>query len=160
MAIKLQSAMEYLTTYGWAILIIAIVLVALFQIINSAPSQLQTCLMPAGFACPAFYLASNGVLFVNLIQTTQYPITVTALGCVNPESLSHMYNANQITPYNSISMPIGSNYTFSVTCWSNSTQYSGTIGQIFSGYLIVNYTSAYTNFPNTLYGTLRVAVSS
>ncbi len=35
---KLQSAMEYLMTYGWAILIIAVVLVALFQmgVFNSA----------------------------------------------------------------------------------------------------------------------------
>ena len=32
MAKRLQSAMEYLMTYGWAILIIAIVLVALFQL--------------------------------------------------------------------------------------------------------------------------------
>ena len=116
--------------------------------------------MPAGFACPAFYLASNGVLFVNLIQTTQYPITVTALGCVNPESLNYMKPVNVITAYNSISMPIGSNYTFNIPCYSNSTQYTGSIGQIFSGYLIVNYTSAYTNFPNTIYGTIRVAVSS
>jgi hypothetical protein len=29
---KLQSAMEYLMTYGWAILIIAIVMVALFSL--------------------------------------------------------------------------------------------------------------------------------
>ena len=35
---KSQSAMEYLMTYGWAILIIAVVLVALFQmgVFNSA----------------------------------------------------------------------------------------------------------------------------
>ena len=32
MSFKSQSAMEYLMTYGWAILIIAIVMVALFQL--------------------------------------------------------------------------------------------------------------------------------
>ena len=32
MRLKLQSAMEYLMTYGWALMIIAIVLVALFQL--------------------------------------------------------------------------------------------------------------------------------
>ncbi|MGC8538128.1 MAG: hypothetical protein ACP5MZ_04090 [Candidatus Micrarchaeia archaeon] len=29
---KLQSAMEYLMTYGWAILIVAVVLAALFEL--------------------------------------------------------------------------------------------------------------------------------
>ena len=42
---KLQSAMEYLTTYGWAILILAIVLIALFKFNifnpNSATPKMQ-----------------------------------------------------------------------------------------------------------------------
>ena len=50
---KLQSAVEYLTTYGWAILIIAIVIMALFEIIAGAP-QAQECILPAGFSCPYF----------------------------------------------------------------------------------------------------------
>ena len=48
-----QAAMEYLTTYGWAILIIVIVLAALlwmgvFNVINKVP---DSCSLQAGFSC-------------------------------------------------------------------------------------------------------------
>ena len=153
--------MEYLTTYGWAILIIAIVIAALFMLVSSAPTQVQECILPAGFSCPAFYMSSDGVLFINLVQATQYPIQVSSIGCTNPESLSYMVPVNQLTyaPTNVVDMPIGSNQIFNVPCYSNGTAFSGTPSSIFSGYLIINYTNAYTNFPNTVYGSVRVAVS-
>ncbi len=46
-----QSAMEYLMTYGWAILAIAIVLAALFElgIFNSVNTTV--CLSKPGFTC-------------------------------------------------------------------------------------------------------------
>src|SRR5271154_5956592 len=88
---KLQSAMEYLTTYGWAILIIAIALAVLFDLISTAAAgPPQTCLLPAGFSCQNYFMAQNGLLTLNLLQSTQNPISVTAIGCNNPESVSHM----------------------------------------------------------------------
>ena len=162
---KLQSAIEYLTTYGWAILIIAIVIVALFEIVTGAP-QVQTCILPAGFFCPSFYMSTNGIsdnIVINLVQATQYPIEVTALGCVNPESLSNMIPVNEINvipPNTALNMPIGSNQTFNLQCYSNGTAYYGAVKSVYSGYLIINYTNAYTGFPNTAYGSVRVVVSS
>ena len=52
MPVKSQSAMEYLMTYGWAILIIAIVLVALFQLGLFGNSNLEPR-VPAG-ACHVY----------------------------------------------------------------------------------------------------------
>ena len=45
MAMRLQSAMEYLMTYGWAILILAVVLVSLayLGVFNSATAQPNVC---------------------------------------------------------------------------------------------------------------------
>ncbi len=160
---KLQSAIEYLTTYGWALLIIGIVAVSLFLIITSAPA-VQECVLPAGFSCPAFYLSSNGMLFINLVQATQYPIEVTALGCVSPESTANMMVVNAIgavlPPNTFVNMPVGSNYTFNIQCYSYGAPFSGSIKSAYTGYLIINYTNAYTNFPNTVYGSLRAVVSS
>ncbi len=52
MAVKLQSAMEYLMTYGWAILIIAIVLIALFSLGVFSSNNLGTsCISESGFLC-------------------------------------------------------------------------------------------------------------
>ncbi|MGC8652322.1 MAG: hypothetical protein ACP5UH_03690 [Candidatus Micrarchaeia archaeon] len=50
---KAQSAMEYLMTYGWAILIIAIVIAALFSlgVFSSASYMGTTCIAESGFLC-------------------------------------------------------------------------------------------------------------
>ncbi len=58
--IKLQSAMEYLMTYGWAILIIAVVMVALFSlgILGGSPLG-TTCLAQSGITCQSPVLTSG-----------------------------------------------------------------------------------------------------
>jgi len=156
--LKLQSAMEYLTTYGWAILIIGIALVVIFTLVGSGATQPpQECLLPAGFSCLNYYMTQNGVLQLNLLQSTQYPISITAVGCNNPESVSMMNSANQIL-FHTANVPIGANDSFSVQCFTNTTAYFGKIDSVYSGYVIINYTNAYTNFPNTIYGRLVVKV--
>ncbi len=71
--VKAQSAMEYLMTYGWAILIIAVVLGALFSLgIFSGTSTLGTaCIARTGFLCQsASYQHTNGGILVTLGQNT------------------------------------------------------------------------------------------
>jgi len=48
---KAQVAMEFLMTYGWAILIVLIVLAALFFLGVFNPRIANTCLAPAPFVC-------------------------------------------------------------------------------------------------------------
>lgn len=60
--LKLQSAMEYLMTYGWALIMIMIVVVALFELGVIGNSPISTnCIPQTGFACfsPTF---NHGVL--------------------------------------------------------------------------------------------------
>lgn len=159
---KLQSALEYLTTYGWAILIIGIALVVLFSLVNADTVPTQECVLPAGFACISYYMSQNGMLTLNLLQSTQYPISVTAVGCNSPEGVNQMdYPANQpwfngAAPAN---IPIGANETFQIQCFSNSTKYYAKINQVYTGYIIVNYTNAYTEFPNTIYGRIVAKIT-
>ncbi|MCL4364820.1 hypothetical protein M1590_00635 [Candidatus Marsarchaeota archaeon] len=155
---KAQSAIEYLSTYGWAILIMSIVAVALFSLINLNSVTPQECILPAGLSCNNEYLAQNGILQVNLFQATQYPIKVTAIGCTSLQSLAYMQNIDN-PPSNAVYMPISSNHTFYVQCYSNTTQFSGHIGSVYSGYLIINYTNAYTLFPTIVYGKMSTRVS-
>ncbi|MDE1854759.1 MAG: hypothetical protein KGH57_00340 [Candidatus Micrarchaeota archaeon] len=69
--VKAQSAMEYLMTYGWAILIIAVVLGALFSLgVFSSNNSLGTsCISNAGYLCsnPQIH---GGTLTVNVGQLT------------------------------------------------------------------------------------------
>ncbi len=70
---RMQSAMEYLMTYGWAILIIAVVLGALFSLgVFSKASLLGTsCVAGSGFYCANPVLTSStDTLSVTLGQAT------------------------------------------------------------------------------------------
>jgi hypothetical protein len=165
---KLQSAIEYLSTYGWAILILSIVGVVFFTFINVSSSSPQECILPAGFSCQNFFMTQNGLLTLNLLQTTSDPIGVTAIGCTNPQSFSYDLPVNQVTnppatglPVNILEMPIGSNYIFSnIQCYSNGTAFFGRIGSIFTGYVEINYTNSYTGIPGTIYGKISVKATS
>lgn len=71
--LRAQSAMEYLMTYGWAILIISVVLGALFSIgVFSGTSLLGTsCISSPGFYCTSMsYSHTTGNLIVTLGQNT------------------------------------------------------------------------------------------
>ncbi len=56
-----QSAMEFLLTYGWAILIVAVVLAALFELgVFNGLGGAQACIAQAGFICKnPIYTASS-----------------------------------------------------------------------------------------------------
>ena len=60
--LKAQSAMEYLMTYGWAILIIAVVIGVLFQSRFFSPSLPTSCLSSTPYLCRNPVLNANGIL--------------------------------------------------------------------------------------------------
>jgi len=70
---RAQSAMEYLMTYGWAILIIAVVLAVLFALglFNGNNIVTNSCIASPGFLCTgASYSHSNANITVTLGQST------------------------------------------------------------------------------------------
>ncbi len=73
-----QAAVEYLTTYGWAILIIAVVLILLYVFVISpyavAP---QRCIVSSGIYCNDIVFGSNAVaskVVFLLSNSQQYPL--------------------------------------------------------------------------------------
>ncbi len=69
--IKAQSAMEFLMTYGWAIIVIAVVLAALFElgVFNGSNLGPQACIAQAGFICKNPVFTSQGIGMI-IGQTT------------------------------------------------------------------------------------------
>src|SRR5208337_1559597 len=65
-----QSAMEYLMTYGWAILAISIAIGALYVlgILNPTAFVSQQCLLSAGLSCSVVGMSTNGLITINLVQ--------------------------------------------------------------------------------------------
>jgi hypothetical protein len=155
---KLQSALEYITTYGWALLIIVGVASALYYVIIAAPTSTSTCLLEVGFSCVNLVLLQNGTLTATIQQTTQTPVNITAFGCndnVSSGSLDFMkspYNP----PSNQLLVLIGGNFSFSVPCYREGAVFSAPPGSEYSGYLVINYTNQYTGFPHTIYGKIAV----
>ncbi len=89
---KSQSAMEYLMTYGWAILIIAVVLAAFYYLgIFNTSSKLNTCIGVSGYECTNPVLYSNGALSLNLNEISSSYINVVDVGCSNSTKEPQMY---------------------------------------------------------------------
>ncbi|MCL5262269.1 MAG: DUF2341 domain-containing protein [Candidatus Marsarchaeota archaeon] len=159
---KAQSAMEYLMTYGWAILIISIVLAALFALGLFSPATFihNTCIFPAGFSCLNTEMDSGGNFTINLEQSTSSPINITAIGCNSNATTSHMVSflSNPISLQIGANVTIFGNATTRLRCWTNSTPFTGRIGSVFNGYLVMNYTDMQSGFPHTVFALLTQKV--
>jgi len=80
-----QAAMEYLMTYGWALLVIVIV-IAILLIMNpfSAP---QSCRFDQiGFTCDAPALASTGFLYVKFTNGNNNAVKLYGVQCTQAKS--------------------------------------------------------------------------
>ncbi len=146
--------MEYLTTYGWAILIIVIVIGVIVGsgILDQTPPQI--CALNNQFACSAMSMASNGVLQVNITQLTGSVINITALGCDSNLNLVHV---THFSP--AITVASGSSIIKNVSCYVNNTVYTAKLGSSYAGYIILNYTVPQSGFSHSLAGKLIQTVT-
>lgn len=79
---KLQSAMEYLMTYGWSILLVALVLSIIYSSDFFGSQTLAfTCLGQPSFLCMGSTMSSSGALSVVFGYAGSQPITITGLSC-------------------------------------------------------------------------------
>ncbi|MDE1865524.1 MAG: hypothetical protein KGH94_02705 [Candidatus Micrarchaeota archaeon] len=128
-----QSAIEFITTYGWAIVAIVVAMGTLYSLgvfaIGSGNAA-SGCVVAVGFSCTKPVLYSSGVLVagVGLIGQTK---VISAVGC----------SANNTAPTNWVTTNIilqsGQIKNITFTC----PVPAGTkIGSIFKGTLWINYT--------------------
>ena len=83
---RAQAAMEFLTTYGWAFLIILVMIGALayFGVLNPQTSVADRCIAPPGFNCENYQLntesqkimlRNNQGITINLVNDSSMRIT-------------------------------------------------------------------------------------
>ncbi len=83
---KAQASIEYLMNYGWAILVIAIVIAVLY-ILFKPHTMINECGLGAGFGCnnppPQLFVSSSGNLEMNLrlYNNQQRAVEVKAIVC-------------------------------------------------------------------------------
>ncbi len=161
--IKQQSATEFLVTYGWAILVIAIIMLAVFAtgIFNSNNYASQQCVISSGFSCLSLFAGSDGTILVNIQQATKSPINITAIGCNQNSMVTGINMLTFNTIKSQIFLPIGGNFTTVLQCYNNQgTAYSGATGSVFSGHIVINYTNDLTHIPAIAVGSVSAKLSS
>jgi hypothetical protein len=154
---KAQSAMEYLVTYGWAIIIIGVTLAALYALglFNPVSFTSNQCILPADFGCISGFLYSvNGTLSVNFEQSTASAINITAIGCNSAGIPTNMTAPQAPTSNNPIYLPIGGNFSLATQCYANGTVFKSQPSTLYKGYLLINYTNLQTGFQHVLVGKL------
>ena len=93
---KAQSAMEFLMTYGWAILIMLVVIAILFMLGVFTPETAapNACVLPQGFSCYGYAIGEGGTFALDVGQATGGDIVITRVGCSAKESDPTMQNMN------------------------------------------------------------------
>jgi hypothetical protein len=144
---KLQAAMEYLMTYGWAILIIALALGVLYSLGVLNPSRLKPvmCMLPAPFSCQIQSFNTAGVLSITLAQGSGQTIYINKIACVD-NSLLTGTGGLPTAGWTTINQALASGSTITIPssrglkCYITSTStYTGPMGSSFGGTLAINY---------------------
>ena len=152
---KGQAAIEYLMNYGWAILVISIVLVLLYFFIQS-PMKVEQCNIQTGFMCndpvPQIFSVATGAdagtvqMNVRLYNKQQQPIKVSEIVCTSgTEGDANITQALAFTP--AITIQPGTSYDFKVSssqavpCYvkATATKVKLSAGQDFRGYVAIWY---------------------
>ncbi len=124
---KSQSALEYMMTYGWAILVIVIVAAVLYSlgIFSPASSLSSTVTGFSNLGSVTGECTANGVLRISLGDSTGYPINITSITAKSSTGQISTFKPNSTVDPSPIIQPT-SNYIFSVpnVCPTIGTHYS------------------------------------
>src|SRR3989338_4520469 len=84
---KGQAAMEFLMTYGWAILVVLIVIGALayFGVLNPQNMLPEKCVLGVGLSCSEYQVVTNGAK-LKVLNGLGETVTVTSLKITDPNS--------------------------------------------------------------------------
>jgi hypothetical protein len=150
---RLQVAVDFMSTYGIAILIMAIAIGIAYELSSGVTNAFSSqCTPEPGFSCGYFSLADNGSLVVQISQASGSAITVNGIACStlqnfsgNPKYGNLEVNAKPQyypTGYSpAANIPSGGSYTFYLYCYSQKgIARFPHAGSSFIGYLWLNYT--------------------
>ena len=165
---KAQSAMEYLMTYGWAILIIAVILAALdfLGVFNTGTFIGSSCLATPGYLCsnPVMTANANGpnLLLFNFKQDSGETLYNVSFACAASSTSQGYPNVNVNSGFNTSSnltvLTSGSSVTVSgLECYtSNGNLFKDNpIGAVFSGTLWIRYNLQ--GYPSSEYQYAKIA---
>ncbi|MBI2650687.1 hypothetical protein HYX04_05260 [Candidatus Woesearchaeota archaeon] len=142
---KAQAAMEFLMTYGWAILVVlaAIAALAYFGVLSPQKFLPEKCFLQAGFACVSHKVEPTQVTLVilNSLGKTITVDSITVGSCSGIPAPQTLLNEDQKT------------FVIGGGACSN-----GVSKENFKGDIAISYTEKDYNLTKTAYGNLNSKV--
>jgi hypothetical protein len=171
---KGQTAMEYLMTYGWAILIIMVVLAVLFYLGILNPGRLtpSQCTFSAGISCTTYKLkTTSSNLTLQIGQGIGKTMKVQGVYCGSNQTSSYsppMINYS-ISPNENVTITSGASAyiagddktgdtgkSIAVTCRdpNGAVPTTTSVDSLYIGKIYINYTEVETGMTRIAVGTL------
>jgi len=145
--------MEFLMTYGWAILVVLVVIGALayFGILNPENFLPRRCILGAEISCVDWILQADGKFTVRLGNGIANRITIQEVALDDTGFKNQIGACNVVgTPIDTLNPGQQTQALVVITC----TPPAGplTIGSSIRGYITVKYTDTVTSFPHQVQG--------
>ena len=158
-AARAQSSIDFISSYGFVILIIAVVIYAVLQlgVFNYSASP-PYCYPQSPFSCMAYSINTSGAIAIVLSQSSGGILNITGAACStspNTTRVGPRYGNVKVLPYgaappgaypngglaNGMVLYPGQRAALQVECYgSNLGPARSSLGQTFTGYVWVNYT--------------------
>jgi hypothetical protein len=156
---KSQAAIDFVTSYGVALVIVTIAIAVVYKTSVLTPSlSTSSCTPTPNFSCDSFSINHlNGTLTLSMSQATGGPITINGAACssqLNSTGGSGPQFGNVRVTNNPAYYPTGNwlngaaapntvysdgGATMAITCYTSAGAASGPVGTSFIGYVWLNY---------------------
>lgn len=157
---KGQSATEQLITYGWAAMILVVIIGVLFYmgVINFSGSEPERCLFQSGFLCTNHRLYSSGgqvTVNVQIANKLSKRVNVTGIMCSNePADPATGYPNRAFSPGSTRSILPEDSYTFTLTCYDEQGSSLSASKGTYKGVIYMKYHEEDSGFGGNLGGAL------
>ncbi|GEM_PF-3274208 len=161
---KLQVAIDFLSSYGIAILIVLIAVAIAYQVsIGTTNLFSSQCTANPGFSCGYYSINNKGVLTLGLAQATGAAIIVNGVACSTQATSKGLpaygnlyvtsafnYYPYPYSPYPGVTVPSGGQKNFDLYCYGpTGIETTPSAGSSFVGYVWINYTIQNTKIQST-----------
>ncbi|MGC8622468.1 MAG: hypothetical protein ACP5SJ_02990 [Candidatus Micrarchaeia archaeon] len=161
-----QAALDFMVSYGIAIMIITIALYIIFSLgVFNPKLASQQCTPSPSFICLSYSINKTSSFSIILSQSTGGTMYITGVACssaVNSTSNIPAYGNVHVLPYSLAPQYYPNNalqngaYLYSdnetllqVFCYNSKGKAASSLGYTFTGYLWINYT--FSNLPSVHY---------
>lgn len=171
---KLQAAIDFLSSYGIALLVMIAAIIAVYTIALTPSNSAVFCTPTPGFGCNFLSVNSMGVMTLKFSQAIGTQITINGAACSSQQSsgadvpaFGNMQVSNTLGFYPTPTTPgyyapgnivySGGYYIMYINCYDapNNGFIKGATGKPFSGFVWLNYT-----IPNYGQQTQKIATFS